>query len=622
MEDNNQNELIMQFDPNTIEHLGIQMYSTLPPVIAELVANSYDADAELITINLYDKDKKEIQIVDDGHGMSFNELNDKFLMIGRNRREDEGTQLSPNGRKIIGKKGIGKLSFFGIAESIEITTIKNNIKNSFQMDWKEIKASGKIKQPYKPKILLKDKNTSEDDGTEVKLLNIRRKTNFDPDGIAYSLSKYFTIFDEKKFKVNIIHNNKNEQTIHVQNKLKYKNIVEEFVWSFPLQNHPIEYEYSNQIIGKIISSRDVVLSSMKGVALFSRGKLVNDHNFYDVNASSMGYSYITGWLNVDFIDDWDKEVISTNRRSLHWEDSDTAKLKDYLNAIIRAFYNKAKEKRAEIKIKEIEDETGVKLIEWIQNLPKHDRKLAQKLVNSIVTSEGIETQKSAALVSDIKDYFQLESFKEIAEEIDESFLENPQKLLEFFKEWKIIEAREMYKLSRIRIETIKKFEKHIKNDSPEVPELHNFLKQFPWLLDPRIMNFRDEVTFSRLLKEKFEELNENEEDKRIDFLCVDFSENFFIIELKRPRKVIGEKELLQANKYVSFIKERFGNEYSKNICCYIIGKKLSSIDSVKNIADAFKTNKTVYVKPYDELLATARNYHQEFIDKYDNLNLE
>ena len=29
--------LSMRFDPATIEHLGIQMYSTLPPVVAELV---------------------------------------------------------------------------------------------------------------------------------------------------------------------------------------------------------------------------------------------------------------------------------------------------------------------------------------------------------------------------------------------------------------------------------------------------------------------------------------------------------------------------------------------------------------------------------------------------------
>ena len=35
----------MDFDIATIEHLGLQMYSTLPPVIGELVANAWDANA-------------------------------------------------------------------------------------------------------------------------------------------------------------------------------------------------------------------------------------------------------------------------------------------------------------------------------------------------------------------------------------------------------------------------------------------------------------------------------------------------------------------------------------------------------------------------------------------------
>ena len=61
----------MSFDPNTIEHLGIQMYSTLPPVIAELVANAYDADASSVTIFLGDTGEKRIIIEDTGHGMSF-----------------------------------------------------------------------------------------------------------------------------------------------------------------------------------------------------------------------------------------------------------------------------------------------------------------------------------------------------------------------------------------------------------------------------------------------------------------------------------------------------------------------------------------------------------------------
>lgn len=51
--------LKMTFDPATIEHLGALMYSTLPPVIAELVANSSDANARNVEIHLKDKGGKK-----------------------------------------------------------------------------------------------------------------------------------------------------------------------------------------------------------------------------------------------------------------------------------------------------------------------------------------------------------------------------------------------------------------------------------------------------------------------------------------------------------------------------------------------------------------------------------
>ena len=59
-----QEELKMSFDPNTIEHLGVRMYSTLPPVLAELIANAYDADAASVSLTLKDNGEKEIIIED------------------------------------------------------------------------------------------------------------------------------------------------------------------------------------------------------------------------------------------------------------------------------------------------------------------------------------------------------------------------------------------------------------------------------------------------------------------------------------------------------------------------------------------------------------------------------
>ncbi len=111
------NKLKMTFDPRTIEHLGIKMYSTLPPAIAELIANAYDACASEAIVKLSDNPKK-IEVIDNGTGMTFNEVNEYFLKIGRNRRIE--SQETPCERFPTGKKGLGKLALFGIGKKIEV----------------------------------------------------------------------------------------------------------------------------------------------------------------------------------------------------------------------------------------------------------------------------------------------------------------------------------------------------------------------------------------------------------------------------------------------------------------------------------------------------------------------
>ena len=97
--------LELKFDPNTIEHLGVSLYSQLPSVLAELISNSWDADANAIDISFIDKEgNKEIHLSDDGEGMTLSELNDNYLVIGRNRRKVKKTSKTSSGRKVIREK--------------------------------------------------------------------------------------------------------------------------------------------------------------------------------------------------------------------------------------------------------------------------------------------------------------------------------------------------------------------------------------------------------------------------------------------------------------------------------------------------------------------------------------
>ena len=91
-------------DLRVLDHLGINLYSNAAAVLSEAVANAWDADAKLVTVDI---DDKQIAIEDSGIGMTLKEINDRFLKAGYDKRAQEG-EVSAAGRQFMGRKGIGK----------------------------------------------------------------------------------------------------------------------------------------------------------------------------------------------------------------------------------------------------------------------------------------------------------------------------------------------------------------------------------------------------------------------------------------------------------------------------------------------------------------------------------
>src|SRR5690606_16954105 len=163
-----QDELTLKFEPNTIEHLGVKMYSHIPPAIAELIANSYDACATKVEVELYNDPNKRIVIKDNGTGMSFHEINNYFIRIGRNRRKEN--QISICERKPTGKKGLGKLALFGLGNIVEIFTTQGGIEVHFTMNYNNILNS---QGEYKPVFQIKE--VDKDSGTTIILKELNHK---------------------------------------------------------------------------------------------------------------------------------------------------------------------------------------------------------------------------------------------------------------------------------------------------------------------------------------------------------------------------------------------------------------------------------------------------------------
>ena len=326
--------LELQFNPKTIKHLGLKMYSTLPPALAELISNSYDADSEQVGVFLIEKDGKphQIKVIDDGIGLSRAEINSKFLIIGRDRREEDGDNPSPKHERLpTGKKGLGKLALFGLAKTITIRTVRNKLLNEFVLDWDALQQS---RGKYNPTTTKLNEPCSKPNGTEIILSKLKRKSPFDAEALSASLARIFII--EDSFQIRVL--SPEQEVFIITNEQKYENLDIQFEWDID-ELLDENSEWKSKLEGKLLTAVKPIPPSqhLRGITLFSRKKLVNSPEYFSDSTSSHFYSYLTGWITIDFIDLLPDDVISTNRKSLDW---DNPLLKD-LKVILRGIVAKA-----------------------------------------------------------------------------------------------------------------------------------------------------------------------------------------------------------------------------------------------------------------------------------------
>ena len=399
MEDN---RLVLRFDPHTIEHLGVKMYSQLPHALAELVANAYDAASTNVSIHLSDSDpsNKTITVIDDGDGMSYEEVQDNFLIIGRKRREYDTARLNSKNRRITGRKGVGKLALFGIGKNIQIETTRcgDANKTRFSLDWDDIlsETSGQYNPPFE---IIKKKDP-EEHGTTIVLSRLTRVSDFNENDIAISLSKLFNCFSSD-FKVSIARNN--SEPLLLTRDMLYDNINQQFSWRVEDIVNVLDGDYRHKanLKGLIVSSEKPIKPDLRGISLYSNGRLVNTAGFFGVPEAGHTFTYLSGWIDADFLDEMDDDLISTDRQSLSWDLPETKALQAYLQKIMRYLVKDWSEKRKKVKEERMNQRSGVNISNWASTMPDDMKKPFLKVVDKISSSPSIDDDDYSNVIKDL-----------------------------------------------------------------------------------------------------------------------------------------------------------------------------------------------------------------------------
>lgn len=195
----------VDFGPELLQLLGPNLYTNIYYVLGEIIANAYDADAENVYI-MYNPTKNSIIIEDDGNGMSYNEINEKFLPIGVKTRTNDDNSLTPiKKRKKMGRKGIGKLAALSVSDYIKITSQKDGEKSGciLSLDISKKNDNGKYEIPSIDESEIEFIHISNDEnGSAIIMENSRYSIHNNIQSARRNISLIFP-FACKEFKIHL-----------------------------------------------------------------------------------------------------------------------------------------------------------------------------------------------------------------------------------------------------------------------------------------------------------------------------------------------------------------------------------------------------------------------------------
>jgi len=240
----------LNVDPRILELLGPNLYTNIYYVLAELIANAYDADAHNVYIVANSDD---ISVEDDGHGMSYKAGDiKKYLNVAGVSRVDEKQSKSKSGnRRKMGRKGVGKLAALSVSENVDVLTIANGERSGFILS-RHPKSGKKLKAISEDKVEL---NYVGNNGSAIIMRSPQYRLHKTLFSVKRNLLKIFPLVDDD-FKIHIVRG-KEEEVIDSFDK----NIMGELCTLITLG---VDFEYLGDLAINIPSEhREKLLSVLK-----------------------------------------------------------------------------------------------------------------------------------------------------------------------------------------------------------------------------------------------------------------------------------------------------------------------------------------------------------------------
>ncbi|MEO5586199.1 MAG: ATP-binding protein [Novosphingobium sp.] len=618
-------QYVMTISRMTVDKLGVKLYDKVSAVMAELVANSYDADATEVSIQapmgVYLATAKgdaghKIVVRDNGVGMEPDVVNPFYLKVGGERRKDpkRGNVSKKFGRRVMGRKGVGKLAPFGICNTIEVMTAGGELVDGTGLDGKPAKGyrvahfvmkrsdiMDDNEDAYRPEIGRWDQCVVPEHGTTLTLTDFIRRMVPEMTTFSRQLSQRFGV-TAADWTIKLIDSDKAAGTIgreaavggfDIETMLntrvtftgpatevtsaaempKWKaqgpdgSTLPGFTAGF-VHSDGLFYPVTGWVAYAKESYRDEL---MAGVRIYCRGKIAAQTPLFNLKSGFTGEyqirSYLVGELQVDWLDE-SEDLIQTDRRDILWSDDLGKKLEEWGQSVVKLLGTLSREPlKKQVTADFLKAGNVVERIQ--QQFPGEEWKPIRETTLRIAKMMGERLRQG-----EIEDQDHVDSLVQLSlmlgphVTLDDTLREAAEEgdgavgvLASILRTARVAELSSYGMIAEKRVQVIEKII-GLKDDPKKLEQaLQDSIEEAPWLINPQWSPITSNQSLSTLKKE-FEKYFKKEtgkvikldsfsdDSKRPDFVLSSQDFGLQIIEIKRTGHSIKNDEWDRIQVYI------------------------------------------------------------------------
>ena len=571
---------VMTISLNVLNHMGLNLYSNTPAVLAEVIANSWDADATSVDVN-YDMDEKAIAVTDDGCGMDREDVNRKYLYVGYQKRPEgmAGGFLTPkHKRRPMGRKGIGKLSLFSIANKFRVySRVEGADSEAFLMDADKIREAIDVENPseigrYEPEPIMANGQIPHTHGTSIHITDLKksRLTQGSVNGLRRRIARRFSIIGAAhNFTVRV-----NGDPITVADRAYYHKarFIFQYDGDFAAHCGHLEQDDEGAVLGAFKRvhrfDSDGVASSeglyairgwiaiawrsndldgeglldndnLNKITVVVRGKVAQEDILQEFRLGGMITKYMFGEIQADFLDqDGQPDIATSSRQRISEDDSRYRALAKFIQSELKAIWTRTNTLKEHAGLRHALASNPY-LNEWYQGLrPPRLRKFADKIFGDIDKAGIDESERQGAYANGVMlfEHLKMNHAIDLLNEIDVTKVDD---FLSYLGDVDALEAEHYRQIVEERLAVIRRLRESLDDDAKE-RVLQEYIFDHLFLLDPgweRATRFDD-------LERRMEKVLANKQ--RIDIQYTKYrrvAAAHVIVELKRRSVTVTKTDL-------------------------------------------------------------------------------